>query len=191
MVLGVAAAAAGSGCGDDDDNPIQGPIFEAGPPAPARDAGPLDAGPLDAGMALDELGLPGERLVSDLNGEEAQALCRKLDEVTGLLDDLEQACTVEAYLITYDAKECDSIVEQCLDHEKTVLGLELALPCSKEPLALTGCDAPVSDVLACAGQLGDFWSERVCETQALADPGPVCPQVLARDCPLLFGGGVD
>ena len=182
------AASASPGCGDDDDNHVQLPVVDAGRP-PARDAGPLDAGPLDAGMALDELGLPGERLVSDLTPEEGQQLCKKLDEVTGLFGDLEQACTVEAYLITYDAKDCDSIVEQCTDNDKTVLGLELELPCSKEPTDLKGCDAPINDVLACAVQLGDFWAERKCETAALADPGPVCPQVLGRDCPLLFGGG--
>lgn len=182
------AAGAGLGCGDDDDGQLERPVFDASRP-PDRDAGPLDAGPLDAGEALDELGLDRDRLVSDLTPEEGQVLCKKLDEVTGLLGDLEQACTVEAYLITYDAKDCSSIVKQCKNNEATVLGLELELPCAKKPLALAGCDAPINDVLACAVQLGDFWAERVCETEALADPGPLCPQVVGRDCPLLFGGG--
>jgi hypothetical protein len=152
-----------------------------------RDAGPIDAGPLDAGVALEELGLDGARLVSELSAEEAQQLCQKLDDVTTLLDDLEQACTVEAYLITFDAVRCDSIVAQCVDNGATVLGLELELPCAGEPLAIAGCDAPVNDVLACAVQLGDFWAERVCETEALADLGPLCPRALASDCPALFG----
>jgi hypothetical protein len=166
-----------------------------GPNVPPRDAGNqrpidagrVDAGPLDAGVALEELGFEGDRLVSDLSADETQQFCRKLDEVTSLLDDLEQACTVEAYLLTFDANRCDSIVEQCVGNGATMLGLERELPCSAEPLAIEGCAAPLGHVLACAVQLGDFWASRECETASLADLGPLCPRALAGDCPALFG----
>jgi hypothetical protein len=189
LVLSVGVG--GPGCednGDDDDMPF--PVFDGGGRGPLLpDAGPLDAGPLDAGVALVELGLAGERLVSELTPDEVQQLCRKLDEVTALVGDLQQACTVEAYLLTYDVDECESIVGQCTDNGATVLGLEAELPCSLQPVALKGCDAPISDVLACAVQLGDFWAGRACETALLADLGPLCPRVVAQDCPVLFGGG--
>jgi hypothetical protein len=173
----------------EDEGKPDGPelAFDAGKPRPPVDAGRIDAGPLDAGIALEELGLEGDRLVSDLSAEETQQFCRKLDDVTSLVDDLDQACTVEAYLLTFDPKECDTIVEQCKSNGKTVLGLELELPCSKKPETIKECDTPLGDVLACAVQLGDFWAVRVCETEALADLGPLCPRALARDCPDLFG----
>ncbi|HMI92204.1 MAG TPA: hypothetical protein VK509_12600 [Polyangiales bacterium] len=181
-----------SACTDDgkaDDRPDL-PPGEMGNPRPIDagrvDAGRVDAGPLDAGVALEELGLEGDRLVSDLSADETQQFCRKLDDVTSLLEDLEQACTVEAYLLTFDANRCDAIVEQCVGNGATMLGLELELPCSGEPLVIEDCAAPLGDVLACAVQLGDFWASRECQTASLADLGPLCPRALAADCPALF-----
>jgi hypothetical protein len=183
-LLGTVASS--TACEDEGKPELPGTGPDSGSPRRV-DAGPIDAGPLDAGIALEELGLDGDRLVSDLSADETQQLCRKLDDVTTLLDDLEQACTVEAYLITFEAERCDEIVAQCVDNGATVLGLELELPCAGEPRVIAGCDSPVNDVLACAVQLGDFWAERVCETAALADLGPLCPRALASDCPALFG----
>jgi len=188
-VLGGSVSASVVACEDDGDADADDTVAGSNAVRPPRpvDAGRFDAGPLDAGIALEELGLEGDRLVSELSTDETQQFCRKLDDVTSLVDDLDQACTVEAYLLTFDADECDGIVKQCVNNGATVYGLELELPCSGEPRVITGCDAPLGDVLACAVQLGDFWASRVCETAALADLGPLCPRALANVCPALFG----
>jgi len=152
-------------CGDDDDNEL----------TRGNDAG-LN------GPKLDE-----DALASELSARDAQRLCAQLDHYTGLLDDLLQACTAEAYLYTFDADECNQIVDLCTDNGQTVFGLELPVLCAVQPTTLPGCDAKVGDMLDCAMKYGAFWRKRECTMESLAEIGPDCGSALAEQCPVLYG----
>jgi hypothetical protein len=172
------------GCGDDADNEI----LPEGNGQPRPDAGPpFDAGALDAGMTFEDLGFDAGALTSELTADEAQQFCKKLDEVGGLIGDVDKACDVEAFLLTYDMGDCESIAKKCKSNKQTVLGLELPLQCSDTPAELTGCDAPLDEVLYCATALGAFWSLRDCSLESLYAEGPRCAKDLTHTCPILFG----
>lgn len=184
VATGLIAATGLGGCGDDADSEI----LPEGNGKPRPDAGPpFDAGAIDAGMAFEELGFDAGTLASELSADDAQQLCKKLDEASGLLGDVEKACDVEAFLLTYDESDCKSIADKCKSNHETVLGLELPLRCSDTPTELTGCDAPLDEVLYCATALGAFWSLRDCTPESLYADGPSCAKDLTHTCPLLFG----
>lgn len=176
LAIALCFGSAAFGCGGDDSNDDDlGADENAG-------SGAGSGSSAGAGAEVDDTAV-----ASELSAAEVENVCAALDDAAGLLGDVERACQVEAWLVTLEQPECESILEQCNEAGATMLELELPSTCAEQGAELPDCDVTVGEMIACAEEYGEFWAARTCDMEALLDEGPACDEELAMRCPSLYG----